>query len=167
MRRTRMLGIRCEQGLQQRRRLERPRKGFVVEVMVGTDHQGGEDFGFNIVGIGGHELLHGLLIGQGALPVRNRCMVLVEHRERCDIVALARRGSTEFLGFLNRLSTFLQLQRDWPGKGIIRRDHGQAPMCHAAARIEAGNFFKRRFAPRPVKGVVQRHGAVEFGLCLV
>src|SRR5262245_13628338 len=92
-------------------------------------------------------------------------MVLVEHRERCDVVALARRGGTDVLGFLDRLGTFLELQRDGPAKGVIGRDHGQAPICHATAWIEADNLVERRFAAWPVEGVVQRHGTVEFGLC--
>ena len=165
MRHPRMLGIRGEQRLEQRRRLERPRKGLVVEVMVGADHQRGEDFRFDIVGIRGGELLHRLLIGEGTLPVRHRGMVFVERRKRRDVVALARRGGTDVLRFLDRLSPFFQLQRDRPAEGVIGRHHGQAPMRHATARIEASNLVERRFAPRPIEGVVQRHGAVEFGLC--
>ena len=74
--------------------------------MVGADHQRGEDFRFDIVGIRSRELLHCLLIGEGTLTVRYRCMVLVERRERCDVVALARRGSPDFLRLLDRLSAF-------------------------------------------------------------
>jgi len=58
-----MLGIGDEQGLQQRRGLEGARKGLIVEVVVGADHQRREDFGFDIVGIRGREFFHGLLIG--------------------------------------------------------------------------------------------------------
>ena len=132
--------------------------------MVGADHQRREDFGFDIVGIGGRELFHRLLIGDGALPVWHRRMVLVEHRERRDVVALARRGGPNGLCLLDRLRPVWQLQRDRPAEGVIGRDHGQAPLRHATAWIEAGNLGKGRFAPRPVEGVVQRHGAVELGL---
>ncbi len=158
-----MLGIGNEQGLQQRRRLERPREGLVVEVMVGTHREPVEDLRLDVVGIRGRELLHRLLIGEGALTVRHRRMVLVERRERRDVVALARRGSPNFLRLLDRLGALLQLQPYRPAAGIIGCDHRQAPMRHAAARIEARNLVERRFAPLPVEGVVQRHGAVEFG----
>ena len=45
-----MLGIGNEEGLQQSRRLERPREGLVRKVMVGTDGEPVEDPRLDVVG---------------------------------------------------------------------------------------------------------------------
>ena len=76
---------------------------------------------------------HRLLIGQGALPVRHRGIILVECRERRDVVALARRGSPMSCAFWIA-SAPLPVSTKPASRGVVGRDHGQAPVRHATAR---------------------------------
>jgi hypothetical protein len=161
-----MLRTRGEKRLEQRRGLERPLVLLVVQIVVRAHRQGVKDPRLLVSGEVCGEFLHRLLVRQRARPVSYAGVVLVEPLQGGDEVAFALRSGANFLRFADRLGAVLDLKRHGPAERVVRGDHREAPVRHAAARIETRDFLECHLGAPPVERVIERHGAMKLLLRL-
>ena len=166
MRHAGVLRKRNEKRLQHARRLERPREGLVVEVVVATHRERVQNPGLDVVRVTLGQFSHRLLVRQRSGSMRRGGMITVENLEGGDVVAFASGAGTHLLGLLDSLSALGQLHTDRPAERILGRVHRQAPPGHGALGIQLCDLGERRLRRLPGERMIEGHGTVEFLLRL-
>ena len=166
MRHPRMVGLRGEDRLEDRRGLELAGIGLVVRVRSDVERERMENRGFLILGVALRELLHCLFVPQHALAP-GRPVVRVKGCDRFDVVALALRLGRGRQTFVHRGLAFQQhILRRLPAKRIEQPVDAYAPVGDRARRVGGQHLEKSLAAFREPERMQQRHAALELRLHL-